>query len=128
MNVRPEYDFKVIGSNLKALRIKKHLTVEQVRRYMQLGSAQAIYKWERGDGLPQADSLIALLELYGVDNFRTITEGDACASPSLCLASLSFCLSASLSFRLSLILKHCLNLFLSAFSISNVHSEFISFS
>lgn len=34
MSVRPEYDFKVIGDNLKKMRIEKHLTVEEVREYM----------------------------------------------------------------------------------------------
>ena len=48
MKVRPEYDFKVIGNNLRKLRIKNGLTVEEVRQYMQLGTVQSIYKWERG--------------------------------------------------------------------------------
>lgn len=74
MKVRPEYDFKVIGNNLRKLRIKNGLTVEEVRQYMQLGTVQSIYKWERGEGLPQADSLIALLELYGENRIDTITE------------------------------------------------------
>lgn len=74
MNVRPEYDFKVIGNNLKKLRDARNLSVEEVREYMQLGTVQAIYKWERGDGLPQADSLIALMQLYGVTNIFSITE------------------------------------------------------
>lgn len=74
MRVRPEYDFKVIGRNLKKLRLANHLTVEQVRAYMQLGTVQSIYKWERGDGLPQADSLIALMQLYGANRIEMITE------------------------------------------------------
>lgn len=74
MRVRPEYDFKVIGKNLRRLRIKNGLSVEEVRQYMQLGTVQSIYKWERGEGLPQADSLIALLELYGENRIDKITE------------------------------------------------------
>ena len=50
--VRPEYDFRVIGRNLRKLRESKNLSVEDVRQYMQLGTIQAVYKWERGDGLP----------------------------------------------------------------------------
>ena len=71
--VRREYDFHVIGSNLKKLRIMNNLTVEYVREYMQLGTVQAIYKWERGDCLPQADSLLALMELYGVSRIDRVT-------------------------------------------------------
>lgn len=74
MNVRPEYDFKVIGNNLKRLRLANNMTVDEVREYMQLGTVQSVYKWERGDGLPQADSLIALMQLYGADRIEMITE------------------------------------------------------
>ena len=74
LNVRPEYDFKVIGRNLRKLRLAKGMTVEEVREYMRLGTVQSIYKWERGDGLPQADSLIALMQLYDVSNIELITE------------------------------------------------------
>ncbi|MBP3237762.1 MAG: helix-turn-helix transcriptional regulator [Lachnospiraceae bacterium] len=74
---RPEYDFRIIGRNLKLFRINKGLSVEQVRDYLMLGSLQAVYKWERGDSLPQADTLLALLELYGVDKISDIT----CVAP-----------------------------------------------
>lgn len=87
MNVRPEYDFKVIGNNLKKLRLANRLTVEEVREYMQLGTVQSIYKWERGEGLPQADSLIALMELYGAENILAITRDSAELSSSYFLAA-----------------------------------------
>lgn len=74
MRVRPEYDFKVIGQNLKALRLASDLSVEEVKDYMQLGTVQAVYKWERGDGLPQADTLIALMDLYGENRIDKLTE------------------------------------------------------
>lgn len=73
MRVRPEYDFKVIGNNLKKLRLENHMSVEEVRSYMQLGTVQTIYKWKRGDGLPQADTLLALMQLYGADRVQMIT-------------------------------------------------------
>lgn len=74
MEVRPEYDFKVIGRNLRTLRLANHLSVEDVRDYMQLGTVQAVYKWERGDGLPQADTLIALMQLYGENRIDKLVE------------------------------------------------------
>ena len=52
MKFRPEYDFRIIGKNFKKLRLANKMTVEDVRRYMRLGSVQSIYKWERGDSLP----------------------------------------------------------------------------
>lgn len=61
---RPEYNLKVVGANLKRLREAKHLSVDEVREYLLLGSVQAVYKYERGISYPQADTLLALLELY----------------------------------------------------------------
>ena len=63
MEHRTEYDLKAIGRNLKHLRESRHLTVEQVREYLCLGSVQAVYKYESGTGYPQADTLLALMEL-----------------------------------------------------------------
>ena len=65
MDCRPEYDIQVIGQNLRRLRETNHLTVEEVREYLCLGSVQAVYKYERGKGYPQADTMFALMELYG---------------------------------------------------------------
>jgi len=75
MRVRPEYNFRIIGKNLRRLRKARGFSVEEVRAYMQLGSVQAIYKWERGEGMPQADSLLALMQLYNVHHFEALTEG-----------------------------------------------------
>ncbi len=65
MRMRPEYDLKIVGQNLRRLRMAKNLTVEDVRQYLCLGSVQAIYKYEKGKGYPQADTMFALMELYG---------------------------------------------------------------
>ena len=65
MNHRTEYDLRIIGRNLRRLREDRHLTVEQVREYLCLGSVQAVYKYESGTGYPQADTMLALMELYG---------------------------------------------------------------
>ena len=65
MMYRPEYDMEVVGKNLKRLRENKALTVEEVREYLRLGSVQAVYKYERGESYPQADTMFALMQLYG---------------------------------------------------------------
>ncbi len=67
MNLRPEYDMKVVGENLRRLREEKNLSVDDVREYLCLGSVQAVYKYERGKGYPQADTMFALMELYEAD-------------------------------------------------------------
>lgn len=61
---RKEYDLKVVGANLKRLREQKGYSVAEVRDYLQLGSVQAVYKYESGKNYPQADTLLALMELY----------------------------------------------------------------
>lgn len=83
MQYRREYDLKVIGRNLKRLREKHQMTVEQLREYLCLGSVQAIYKYEAGVGYPQADTMLALMELYGVgvNDIVTCQEGEL-SSPS----------------------------------------------
>ena len=63
---RLEYDKKIIGENLRQCRIAGNFSVEEVRQYLQIGSLQAIYKWEEGRCYPQADNLLALMELYKV--------------------------------------------------------------
>ncbi len=74
MMQRNEYDMKVIGKNLKHLRESRNLSVEQVREYLCLGSVQAVYKYESGVGYPQADTLLALMELYNVGVNEIVRE------------------------------------------------------
>ena len=71
---RREYDKKLVGRKLKRLREKQSLSVEEVRQYLMLGSVQAIYKYEAGYNYPQADVLLALLELYEADYRELICE------------------------------------------------------
>ncbi len=61
---RAEYDPRVIGANLKRLRIENGYSIEEIRQFLCLGSVQAVYKYENGKSLPPADSIFALMELY----------------------------------------------------------------
>jgi len=74
MICRPEYDMKVVGQNLKRLRVAKNLSVDDVREYLCLGSVQAIYKYEKGKSYPQADTMFALMELYEANLYDIIKE------------------------------------------------------
>lgn len=60
----PILDQAATGKRIKALRIENGLTVNEVREYLGLESVQSIYKWERGDSLPDYGNLYALRELY----------------------------------------------------------------
>ncbi len=78
MRKRPEYDRKLIGYNLRRLRESGHFSVEEVRQYLCLGSVQAVYKYENGASYPPADTLLALMELYGAE-LKDIIAGQEAA-------------------------------------------------
>ena len=67
MKHRREYTKDMIGENLRLARERKGFSVADVREYLQLGSVQAIYKYESGLSYPPADTLLALMELYDID-------------------------------------------------------------
>lgn len=68
------YDCKFIGEKLKKIRIANNLTVKQVTNIIGLGSVQALYKIERGDGYPSLDTFLRLLDLYQVEDYKDITN------------------------------------------------------
>ena len=68
---------EVAEKNLKRLRENKELTVEEVREYLRLGSVQAVYKYERGESYPQADTMFALMQLYGASVEDIVEETNA---------------------------------------------------
>lgn len=82
MKQRPEYDMKRIGRNLKRLRESNRLSVDEVRKYLCLGSVQAVYKYEKGVSCPPADTMFALMELYKAE-LRDII-GDHETEQSVC--------------------------------------------
>ena len=67
MKERPEYSLVASGKKMRKIRKARRLTVEDVRKYMKLGSVQAVYKWENGQCFPTADNLLALAQLYEVE-------------------------------------------------------------
>lgn len=74
MKKRPEYSLTKTGERIRKLRKQKRISVEQIRKYLQLESMQAIYKWENGKCFPQADNLLALAKLFEVSPFEILVE------------------------------------------------------
>lgn len=64
---RKNYNLSIIGSRLREVRKVRKLSAEDVREYLLLECTQSVYKWERGESLPQADTLIALCVFYQID-------------------------------------------------------------
>lgn len=77
---RNYYDLEQVGKNMRRIRKKLGITVEQVREYLELECKQSIYKWERGECLPQADTLIALSLFYQVNPLEIFGEADKASS------------------------------------------------
>ena len=59
--------------------MEKHLSVEEVKEYLRIGSIQAIYKWEEGKSYPQTDTMFALMELYEIE-LKDLLREEAIAS------------------------------------------------
>ena len=57
---------KIVGRNLRNLRVENNLSVNEVKDYLCLGTVQAVYKYETGKGYLPSDNLLALANLYGV--------------------------------------------------------------
>lgn len=83
----PVLDTTAIGTRIRELRIKNHLTVEQIRDYLGLESTQAIYKWQRGECMPTIDNLYALAVLFetSVDGILRGNREEDERSSSFCL-------------------------------------------
>lgn len=58
-------DTAEVGIRIRTLRQKKGISIRQMEEYFGI-TPQALYKWERGIGLPEIQNLIALSRLLGV--------------------------------------------------------------
>ena len=78
MEISRSYDIKIIGENLRKLRLSAGYSVRDIRDYLGLVSVQSIYKFEKGICMPQAEHLLALMELYNVDAHRLVIADGVC--------------------------------------------------
>ena len=105
MNIRKDYDMRVIGKNLRKLRIQNGYSIEEIREYLCLGSVQAVYKYELGTSYPPGDTLLALMEIYHADVYDIINTDEEDAKSSSCFYSIpliAFRSSSSISLWLFL--------------------------
>ncbi len=82
----PVLDVKATGARIRELRRANHLKVEEVARFMGFESAQAVYKWQRGESLPTVDNLVALSRLCAIPMDEILREKkERAEEPSLAL-------------------------------------------
>lgn len=73
-------DMVATGDNIRRLRMKRGMSVQDVCDALCLSSVQTVYKWERGVGIPNLDNLILLAAVLGVrldDLIITVGNNDA---------------------------------------------------
>lgn len=93
MNIRKDYDMRVIGDNLRKLRIQNGYSIEEIREFLCLGSVQAVYKYEYGTSYPPGDTLLALMEIYHADVYDIIRTNEEDVESSSCLIWISLTIS-----------------------------------
>lgn len=62
----PHINVDATGKQLKRIRKERNFSVQDIQHQIGLISAQAIYKWERGQALPSLDNIVILAKLYKV--------------------------------------------------------------
>ncbi len=72
-------DQEATGARIRAIRKARGLRVTDISSYMGFESPQAVYKWQRGDSLPDLGNMIRLMELFKIIDIREIvvTTGSA---------------------------------------------------
>ena len=66
MCVIPVIDMSATGRNIKALRVAAGISVADLQQILGFANPQAIYKWQRGDGMPSLDNLVVIAAVFGV--------------------------------------------------------------
>lgn len=59
-------DMEKTGEKIRELRRQSNLSVRELQEMLGLTSPQSIYKWQRGEALPNVDNLVVLAEIFGV--------------------------------------------------------------
>ena len=75
-------DMQATGDRIKQLREENQMRVFDLANALGLESEQAVYKWQRGQCLPNADNLVRLSILFGchIEDIlihNTVGEGES---------------------------------------------------
>ena len=71
------------GARIRQIRKAKGLKVTDISTYMGFESPQAVYKWQRGDSLPDLGNMMRLLELFQITDIREVVVMTGSADDAL---------------------------------------------
>lgn len=74
------------GERIKELRKSRGLKISDISSFMGLESTQAVYKWQRGDSLPDLGNMIRLMQLFRITDIRDIVVLSGSAEETLPVA------------------------------------------
>ncbi len=60
------------GARIRDLRKARGLKVKDISSFMGFESTQAVYKWQRGESLPDLGNMIRLMELFKISDIKEI--------------------------------------------------------
>ena len=66
MQKYPVIDIQATGERIRTLRESRGLTVKQLQNFFGFSEPQALYKWQRGQNLPDIQNLLILSKVLGV--------------------------------------------------------------
>ena len=66
MQIIPTIDMAATGMNITRLRKNAGMAVRDLQEVFGFTTPQAIYKWQRGDGMPTLDNIVVLAAVFGV--------------------------------------------------------------
>ncbi len=75
------------GARIKEIRKARGLKITDISSYMGFESPQAVYKWQRGDSLPDLGNMIRLMQLFRISDIREIVVMTGSADEALPLVS-----------------------------------------
>ena len=94
MKTYPVLDLQATGRKIKQIRMEKHISGNDICRYMGFENPQAVYKWQRGETLPSVDNLYALSHL-----FETSMENILCQREEASASSFYFLMFKCIVFK-----------------------------
>lgn len=70
----PTINMIATGENITTLRVNAGLSVRELQDIFGFGSANTIYKWQRGESMPTVDNLVILANLFSttIDNILIV--------------------------------------------------------